>query len=86
MKLRMFIIIAMTISVSAYANEEERAKEACVNASEKAMENEEFKFDLAGMCKMNTRSYDYWACTEKRISNGESYHFATNRCEEETNS
>lgn len=62
-----------------FANEEEIAKEACLEVMNKL--SGDMQENGISLCKYNVRAPIYWQCISKRLDDGQSFEFSASRCE-----
>ena len=78
--------MAFGVALSAQANEEAQAKQACERVIEQMMENRkqagESHVEVGQICQNhNSRSLKYWQCVHHRMQQNESFGFAAGQCE-----
>lgn len=68
-----------------FANEEDQARKACERVmalfDQQRVDAGQSPLELTRQCAENTRTTDYWECAAGRMKRGESFAFATSRCE-----
>jgi ABC-type tungstate transport system permease subunit len=77
--------MAFGMALSAQANEEAQAKQACERVIEQMMENikqaGESHVEVGQMCQHNSRSLKYWQCIDSRMQQDQRFGFAAGQCE-----
>ena len=77
--------LVATGAMPVFANEESQARQACERVmtlvEQERVDTGKSSLELTKQCAVNTRTKEYWECAAGRMGQGESFAFATSRCE-----
>lgn len=84
--MKIIVVFALLLSANfSLANEEIDANNKCKDVAKLHAEEIRKKTgkssEYSQFCDYNTKPLSYWACTESRMQNGQTFLFATSRCE-----
>lgn len=83
--LTLLACLMATGAMPVFANEEDQARTACERVmglfDQERIDAGQSPLELTRQCAENTRTKDYWECAAGRMKRGESFAFATSRCE-----